>query len=394
MFKWIRIIGFLLVSLVLTVALPVNAQRLCEDLVDKALEKAGENCGGLEGDQACYGYDNLAPTFFEEVEDDVLTVEGSTIELSPVHTIESTGFDAEEDEWGIGYLQIGDGDSDEFEEGEFVRVIMMGDVTIENQIEPDADGFIAFEEIIMTAGEESDCQEAVNDMVIQAPQGSQIQMVINGIPVVMGSTVVYGWGEAEGTEFMYVTVLDGRAYPNDSDDLEIGLRQGRIVLFEGDEEQILDPVTGEPVMDENGEPMMRRYVGAEWSDPYTLVEEDGGFWTLGYYETFEKIPESLLNYPIDLQAEDEPCECELDDVVDECSIETGGLVTVTFENNSDEPFDVYWTNFECETEYYGTLNPGESIEQDTVIGHDWAFSQYGEWVSNFTIAGSGTYSYP
>ena len=393
MVTWTRIYGFVLLSLTLIVAIPVNGQRLCEALVEKALEKAGENCGELDGSQACYGYDNLAPTFYETVDGNALRVEGSTIELPPIHTINGTGFDAEEDEWGIGYLQIAEDSAGAFDDGEFIRVILMGDVTLENNVEPDSNEATPFEDIFMTTGDESDCQEAVNDILIQSPQGTQIEMVINGIPVVMGSSVVYGWGEADGQEFMYVTVLDGRAYPNDADELEVGLRETRIVLFEEDEEPVIDPETGAPVLDENGNPVMRRYLGTEWSDAVELTDEEGGFWTVGYYETFEKIPESLLNYPIDLEAEDEPCECELDEVA-ECSIATGGEVSITVANYSDAPVDVVWLNFACEPEYYTTLNPGETELFDTTIGHEWGFGIDEELVSEFTVEGSGTYSYP
>lgn len=395
---------FIVVGLLITVV-PINAQRLCEALVEKALDKAEESCAGLEDDKACYGYDSLTPTFYEDVEDDALTFEGSSVDLSPLHIVQGTGLDAEEDEWGIGFIQMGV-DSSTNEEGGQFRILLLGDVTVENIVTPDDDEFDAFDIVHMSAGNESECQEAVNDMIIQSPQGVVGEIIVNEVPIEFGSTLVLGWGVDEGNEVMYVTVLDGEAYidPGTAQEQVIGMREVSAVMA-SEAEPVLDPQTGYAVLDKNGDPVMRRYVEPQFYNTQSLSPDEDGFWNLEYYRSFENLPEGLLYYPIDLEAEEEPCECELDDGIennyssatdgDTCSPTLGDEITNTFANNGSTPIESWWINFECEPVFYGTIEPGQRVEQVSYPGHEWLFVQNGVAVGYLVIDQSaGTYSYP
>jgi|GEM_PF-6465441 len=378
------------VCLVLVFTLPVGAQRLCEAIVEKALEQAGENCGELSGDVACYGYDTLSPTFYEDTDEIVLRTAGSSVDLAPLHILEGTGFDAEEDEWSIGYVQIGEG-APELEDGEAIRLIMLGDITVENAVEPDDNALVPFESIFMSEGDDSDCQEAVNDLVIQTPPSTGIIMTINDVTVGMGSTVVYGWANNE----MYVTVLDGEAFMNygEADEQVIGQLEVATTASRTVEEPMVDAQTGAPVLDENGNPVMRRYVERDFSEPTELSDDNEGYRTLSYYETFEGIPESLLNYPIDLEG---VCECELDDdVVAECSIPTAEWdATIVIENTSESAVDVAYIASDCTWIVEGTLFPGDGAEAGSFPGEEWLFLQDGQVVGGFVVTGNLTYSYP
>lgn len=384
---------FVFVGLLIT-AVPINAQRLCEALVEKALDKAEESCAGLEDDKACYGYDALTPTFYEDVEDNTLTFEGSSVDLSPLHIVQGTGLDAEEDEWGIGFIQIA-ADSSVNEAGGQFRILLLGDVTVENIVTPDDDDLDAFDVIHMSAGDESECQEAVNDMLIQSPQGVTGQIIVNEVPIEFGSTVVLGWGVDEGNEVMYVTVLDGEAYIDRGTPQEqiIGMREASAVVA-SEEEPVVDPQTGYAVLDKNGNPMMRRYVEPQFYNTQSLSADEDGFWNLEYYRSFENIPEGLLYYPIDLEAEEEPCECELD-IEAQCSIgNPDDQVNITITNSSDVAVGVSYIQQDCAQFYEGILIPGNSAEAWSFVGEEWVFLQDGEVVKEFTVTGAGTYSYP
>ncbi|HEX5839419.1 MAG TPA: hypothetical protein VFY26_16400 [Anaerolineales bacterium] len=56
-----------------------------------------------------------------------------------------------------------------------------------------------------------------------------------------------------------------------------------------------------------------------------------------------------------------------------CSISSDVGVNLTFTNNSDSIVDVYWIDYNCEKQLYGTLEPGGSYQQGTYATHPWVF---------------------
>ena len=394
----IRILRLVFIATcLLLIIVPVHAQRICEAIVENALETAEENCKDVEGGKACYGFDDLTPTFYDTVESNTLRLQGSSVDLPLVHTVQSTGFDAEEDEWGIGYFQIS---LEEFTGNteETLRIIILGDVLLENAVDLDNDENVPFGIINFTAGERSDCQEAVNDVVVQAPGGVEVELIINDVPIVFGSSLVFGFANEDGLDQMYVTVLDGQAVIDGGTPTEVVIDQFQYSWVElADEQEVVyDPMTGEPVVDENGNPMMRRFGGLEFEAAEEISADGEGFRGEQYYTTIYNIPEGLLNYPIG----EPPCECELDgqeqsDDETTCSPTLGEPRWVTFTNNSSYAIESVWLNFECQIEVYNTIEPGESLQQSTAPGHEWGFAQNGTVVAAFVIEeGVNTYSYP
>jgi len=56
----------------------------------------------------------------------------------------------------------------------------------------------------------------------------------------------------------------------------------------------------------------------------------------------------------------------------ECSMFSSVNVTVTFENHCrTEAIDFFWVNYACLEEKYGTLQPGESVTQNSYATHPW-----------------------
>jgi len=127
MYRIITTFVFLLLSLSF-----VQAQRLCEALVENALEQAGDNCTEQDGELVCYAYDNLSATFFETASSSVFTP-SSIIDIPAVHTVKSNPLDLEEDEWGIAYLQL-QANLPEATANSSVRMIMLGEVLLENAV--------------------------------------------------------------------------------------------------------------------------------------------------------------------------------------------------------------------------------------------------------------------
>lgn len=57
----------------------------------------------------------------------------------------------------------------------------------------------------------------------------------------------------------------------------------------------------------------------------------------------------------------------------QCSIESKEAISVNFVNDSGVKLDTYWVDFNCGTKYYFSLDPGQSVSQDTFVSHVWRF---------------------
>ena len=59
------------------------------------------------------------------------------------------------------------------------------------------------------------------------------------------------------------------------------------------------------------------------------------------------------------------------DLGQDCSETGGSAVTLEIENRLAVPLELYWINFSCEAQSYGTLAPGATWSQPTFTGHRW-----------------------
>lgn len=57
------------------------------------------------------------------------------------------------------------------------------------------------------------------------------------------------------------------------------------------------------------------------------------------------------------------------------SVATDQQVTMTVRNQSPEPVDVYWADFNGSLQFYQTVIPGGSYDQQTYAAHSWVFWQ-------------------
>jgi|GEM_PF-6765888 len=381
-----RIFIFLVLVLLQTTVL--QAQRLCEALVDNALDEAGSNCVEQDGELGCYAYDSISSTFFDDGQAGSFVSPGSTAELSTLHTLRSAELDLEEDEWGIAYLQssvsleAATADSS-------VRLFMLGDVFMENGVEggagatvasvfitisettplrdspadtgatvaegtsamvleanaTSADGVwvranfegqvvwvtraslfpndaidnlasadsapagastdAAFGSLYFTTGDESDCQEAPNMLVVQGPNGQAVDISINDVPIRIGSTIGLGLGSDGTNDLMWVTVISGKAtlYPDMPNAVEIPEEHFTEAFISAEvgagTTAILDKVTGQPIVSPEGLPYVRRVPTTLFTVPAPLSEEATSYMNPAFYNTVRRLPESLLNYPLD-----------------------------------------------------------------------------------------------
>lgn len=295
----------LIVALLLIFSISVvQAQRLCEALVEDALDDTSQNCVEQDGEIGCYAYDNLASTFFSEESQGSFIRPGNIVDIATLHTIEGVEIDLEEDEWGIAYIQARV-NLDEATAESAVRIFMLGEVFLENAVDSTAeDADVVFGSLYFTAGEESDCQEAPNTLVVQGPEGESIDITINDVPIRIGSTIGLGLATQDEENRMWITVIAGEATLYPDSPTEVVIPEGNfaeapiVPRSDTDTAMVFDSVTGEPIVSLKGEPVIRLSPIAEFSEPMPLSDDATGYRNPAYYDTIRLLPESLLNYPL------------------------------------------------------------------------------------------------
>lgn len=283
----------------------VHAQRLCEALVDNALEDAEANCVEQDGEIFCYAHNNLTSTFFAE-DLVVSTLPGSIIGIDDVQTIQGTDVDLEEDEWGIAYLQVR-ASLEEATADSSVRIIMLGDVFLENGQDDESDDAVTtLESLYFTTGGESDCQEAPNTLIVQGPAEEEVDIIINDVPIRIGSTIALGLNSTNDTGQMWITVIAGEAILYPELEKERYLPEGYFTEVEvspADDysaDPIIDPVSGEPILAADGTLQTRRVPVGDFIEPIELSEDAESYRSPVYYDTIRQLPETLLNYPLNV----------------------------------------------------------------------------------------------
>jgi hypothetical protein len=345
---------FVFATLCLTVG--ISAQRLCEALVEQALNAAAENCGTLDGTLGCYAYDRLEATFQDASVGNAFEDPGGKIDIPLIHTAQTAALDLEEDEWGIGYFRAR-ANLETVTPEEAVRIIMLGDVFLESAFDNTAPE--PMQKLFFETGGPSDCQDAPNMLVIQGPDNKPIDLAVNEVPIRIGSTIALGLGNFSTGQAMFVTVLSGevRLYPDSPQEVVLLAGQTSFARIspktprpgvtpensdallqatpestpegengEGDSGDssetdttaigippsagtyILNKVTGEPLLYPDGTPIVRRVPLVTFSEPRFLEENAPGFLGTAYYGTVYQLPEVLLNYPL---SADEVASCTL-----------------------------------------------------------------------------------
>lgn len=135
-----RLPRFAIVSILLALAVTVHAQvsppGACPALVERALTALGDNCGSLQRNTACYGYDQVTSSFSVEVEPDYFTHPADRAELTTLRTLQTAPLDLTNDRWGIAVLSVMANVPNTMP-GQAVTFLVMGDAQIENQVAPE-----------------------------------------------------------------------------------------------------------------------------------------------------------------------------------------------------------------------------------------------------------------
>ena len=315
-------IGFfksaMLIIMLFSSIVAATAQELCEELSREIFEDTDDNCSEAVNENACYGFDSISATFFEDVGGG-FTGPGDLLEMLQLHTLRSGAFDEELEEWGIGYFRISIDESDDP-----LIIMAAGDVIVENAVDTaEASGLGAMQAFNFTTGGPSLCTDAPNAVFIQSPLDTEVDLIVNSTPLRIGSTVVLGTVNSnEGQDgsqddTMWIAVVEGHAVIDPESDNPVILPEGNastVDLTDQDGENdsgdnllnvnlvpVLDPLTGEPILGLDGEPFYRQIPEEEFSEPIEITEDGTGFLNWESFAFIENVPSGLLNYDVDVR---------------------------------------------------------------------------------------------
>ncbi len=140
-----RRIGTLTISLILlgligTSTVPAQAQGVganCPTVVESALQSVQGVCNGLGRNESCYGFNRVDALFWESRDDLVFSAPSDRVPLIELRQIATAPLDVERNEWGVAALQLQSPDLPATLPGQAVMFLLMGDVSLESQVDPD-----------------------------------------------------------------------------------------------------------------------------------------------------------------------------------------------------------------------------------------------------------------
>jgi len=107
----------------------------CTDLVERAILALQDNCTDLERNSACYGYNAVSAIFSQVVPNDYFTRPADRAGLLDLISLQTTPIDTENDRWGIAVMNM-QANLPNTLPGQAVTVLLLGDSTIENRVNP------------------------------------------------------------------------------------------------------------------------------------------------------------------------------------------------------------------------------------------------------------------
>jgi len=116
---------------------PAVAQTLsCPLLVEQALTAVGDNCGDLSRNSACYGYNQVDATFFDDMPEDYFTIPSDRANLQDIDMLHTQPLDTSQSQWGVAIMNI-QANLPNTVPGQGVLMMLVGDATVENDVDPD-----------------------------------------------------------------------------------------------------------------------------------------------------------------------------------------------------------------------------------------------------------------
>lgn len=142
----------------------------CPGTIENALQDVGNNCGGLDRNSACYGYDSVMATFTDTKPSGFFTLPSDRAGLTDLQGITTAPLDQALNQWGVALLSVQANLPDTLP-GQSVVFMVVGGTQIENAVAP--------EDAFQTAGTASVTLQIGADLYFEA---DMISNVVGSIP--------------------------------------------------------------------------------------------------------------------------------------------------------------------------------------------------------------------
>jgi len=168
----------------------------CPALVELALSQVGSNCGNLDRNTACYGFNRVDATFGQEVAEGYFTRPAETTEIASLRTLRTAPLDLGLAQWGIAVMKVQANIPDTLP-GQAVTFLLVGDSEVENAVISAETGNIQpLTVIIQSPVDLRVGPEADSPIVGNLPAGTVLQadgLSLDGLSIRVLSNLGTGW---------------------------------------------------------------------------------------------------------------------------------------------------------------------------------------------------------
>jgi hypothetical protein len=135
-----RLILFTMMALMVLPVLPAVGQGgnddFCIDLIQDAIAPLEDLCNRLDRNAACYGHNRVDATFWQEQEGLIFSQPSDRVPLRELQMLATAPLDVSSELWGLALMNL-QADLPGTLPGQAVTFLLMGDVTLENDVAPE-----------------------------------------------------------------------------------------------------------------------------------------------------------------------------------------------------------------------------------------------------------------
>lgn len=204
----VRWIGPVILLLCLGITGAVLAQtEACPAIVEQALTALDTNCGDLNVNGICYGHSRVEAAFTTPQPVGFFSLPGDRALVTALDSVRSGPLNLDSGDWGIAVLKI-QADVPEASPGQGVIFLLLGETRVTNAVSAaDAETLSPAQAFYFSTGLGTPaCQETPSLLAIRTPEGTTVNLSVNGASIQVGSTLIL---RTTVDSEMVMTVVEG-----------------------------------------------------------------------------------------------------------------------------------------------------------------------------------------